>query len=256
MAANKRASLRGRGADIFFGGKESETDELANFSTDEVEEQPAPPPTTRRSRSAQEAPAEPPRRARTEPEAPAEPARRSRSEERDAASNLPTLPAYNSASSRVSNSVRIREEELAPYSVNGRPVERQPRASYPRQTQPPAYVEEYEEAVGAGLVRPADEQPVPVSNNAFSSFYREQMGHYLLLEPLATRMTTEQMDHLSSLERRIHQGRRRKQPRITKNSILRALLEATFDLDLDTREINSELELVNRIREALGRKRL
>ncbi len=86
---------------------------------------------------------------------------------------------------------------------------------------------------------------------AFSEFYSSGETHYLMLEPLATRLTTEQMDRLSNLERRIHQGRRRKEPRVTKNSIIRALLEATFDLDLDIRDINSEMELVNRFREAL-----
>ncbi len=86
---------------------------------------------------------------------------------------------------------------------------------------------------------------------SFSEFYSSGETHYLMLEPLATRLTTEQMDRLTNLERRIHQGRRRKEPRVTKNSIIRALLEATFDLDLDVRDINSEMELVNRFREAL-----
>jgi hypothetical protein len=97
-----------------------------------------------------------------------------------------------------------------------------------------------------------DERSYPSARQmSFSEFYSSGESHYLMLEPLATRLTTEQMDRLSKLERRIHQGRRRKEPRVTKNSIIRALLEATFDLDLDTRDINSEMELVNRFREAL-----
>lgn len=98
----------------------------------------------------------------------------------------------------------------------------------------------------------SDVESYPVAGQmSFSEFYLSGETHYLMLEPLATRITSEQMDRLSTLERRIHQGRRRKEPRVTKNSIIRALLEATFDLQLDTRDINSEMELVNRFREAL-----
>ncbi len=104
------------------------------------------------------------------------------------------------------------------------------------------YIVDYGEEQG---IRPAARQ------SSFSEFYSSGETHYLMLEPLATRLTTEQMDRLSNLERRVHQGRRRKEPRVTKNSIIRALLEATFDLDLDTRDISSEMELVNRFREAL-----
>ena len=65
---------------------------------------------------------------------------------------------------------------------------------------------------------------------------------------LTLRLGEDQLEFLSKLEREIMKKRSpaNRKERITKNSILRAMINAARNLDIDTCEIGDETELVNR----------
>lgn len=67
---------------------------------------------------------------------------------------------------------------------------------------------------------------------------------------LTLRLAEDQLDFLSSMEREIMKNRssKNKKERITKNSIIRAVLENLKDVDFDKKEIPDEKELEKRIR--------
>ncbi|MEM4658338.1 MAG: hypothetical protein QXX77_07965 [Candidatus Methanosuratincola sp.] len=69
---------------------------------------------------------------------------------------------------------------------------------------------------------------------------------------LTVRLTEDQLYFLSALERTIMKGRGRESrgERITKNSIIRAAINALRRLELDTRDIPDEAELERRVEEA------
>lgn len=71
---------------------------------------------------------------------------------------------------------------------------------------------------------------------------------------LTLRLREDHVEFLSKLEREIMKKRSRvnRKERITKNSILRALIDTAKDLDIDTTEIEDEAELINRFRQAIG----
>ena len=304
--AVKRASMRGKGASIFFGDDEeqAQSDELSNSETVEPMIVAAPiatldaeePETSRLSESRSRrvdqsecsqrssdrvANSETARVAGSDSASRGQTGKVSESQTGRVADNqsLPgresdRLAANNSATSRLPHSGtfqtnRVSAREVGNLRAEAAPTGRQNLQSSTVANSRTARVDNFstaparrESQLGTSIadetraeyiVDYAEEQDsIPTTRQmSFSEFYSSGETHYLMLEPLATRLTTEQMDRLSNLERRIHQGRRRKEPRVTKNSIIRALLEATFDLDLDTRDINSEMELVNRFREAL-----
>lgn len=72
---------------------------------------------------------------------------------------------------------------------------------------------------------------------------------------LTVRLTEDQLYFLASLERTIMKGRGRgsRGERITKNSIIRAAINALRRLELDTRDIPDEAELERRVEDALLR---
>jgi len=70
---------------------------------------------------------------------------------------------------------------------------------------------------------------------------------------LTARLNDQQLEFLSGLERRIMRSRsaHNRSERITKNSIIRAAMNALMEAELDTREIGSELELEHKVLSAL-----
>lgn len=66
---------------------------------------------------------------------------------------------------------------------------------------------------------------------------------------LTVRLSEEQLNFLSKLERQIMKSRspRNRVERITKNSVIRATINALEGLEIDTREIRDEEELGRRI---------
>lgn len=72
-------------------------------------------------------------------------------------------------------------------------------------------------------------------------------------ERMTVPLRAEQVDKLSKLERSIMKNRSRKskKQRITKNTIIRACLDAFFNIDFDVEEIQDENELRDRIFDAL-----
>jgi len=72
-------------------------------------------------------------------------------------------------------------------------------------------------------------------------------------ERITVPLRVEQVDKLGKIERLIMKSRSRnaKKQRITKNTIIRACLDAFFNLDFDIKEIQDENELRNRILKAL-----
>lgn len=70
---------------------------------------------------------------------------------------------------------------------------------------------------------------------------------------LTVRLSEEHLEFLSSLEREIMKNRSRKnrKERITKNSIIRSVIDVFRNLDYEKSEISSEEELTRRIREGL-----
>lgn len=73
---------------------------------------------------------------------------------------------------------------------------------------------------------------------------------------LTLRLGEDQLEFLSKLEREIMKKRSsaNKKERITKNSILRAMINAAKNLDIDTSEIEDEIELINRFRRVFNSK--
>jgi len=72
-------------------------------------------------------------------------------------------------------------------------------------------------------------------------------------ERITVPLRVEQVDKLGKIERSIMKSRSRnaKKQRITKNTIIRACLDAFFNLDFDIKEIQDENELRNRILKVL-----
>lgn len=74
---------------------------------------------------------------------------------------------------------------------------------------------------------------------------------------LTLRLREDQLEFLSKLEREIMKSRSRnnKKERITKNSIIRAIIDAARDIDINAREIGEEKELVTRFKKAFDSKK-
>jgi hypothetical protein len=74
---------------------------------------------------------------------------------------------------------------------------------------------------------------------------------------LTLRLGEDQLEFLSRLEREIMKKRSpaNRKERITKNSILRAMINAARNFDIDTSEIGDEMELINRFRQCFNSKR-
>lgn len=70
---------------------------------------------------------------------------------------------------------------------------------------------------------------------------------------LTVRLSEDHLEFLSSLEREIMKNRSRenRKERITKNSIIRSILDVFRNLDYEKSEISNEEELARRIREGL-----
>lgn len=73
---------------------------------------------------------------------------------------------------------------------------------------------------------------------------------------LTLRLGEDQLEFLSKLEREIMKKRSpaNRKERITKNSILRAMINAARNFGIDTREIGDEMELINRFRQCFNLK--
>lgn len=73
---------------------------------------------------------------------------------------------------------------------------------------------------------------------------------------LTLRLREDQLEFLARLEREIMKSRSRtnKKERITKNSIIRAILDAASNLDINPHEIGEEKELVTRFKQAFKSK--
>ena len=73
---------------------------------------------------------------------------------------------------------------------------------------------------------------------------------------LTVRLKEDQLEFLSRLEREIMKNRSsdNRKERITKNSVIRAMVDTFRNLDIDTREIGDEEELVKRLIKAISLK--
>ena len=73
---------------------------------------------------------------------------------------------------------------------------------------------------------------------------------------LTLRLGEDHLEFLSKLEREIMKKRSpaNRKERITKNSILRAMINAAKNLDIDTNEIGDETELIDRLRQGFNSK--
>lgn len=72
-------------------------------------------------------------------------------------------------------------------------------------------------------------------------------------EKLTVRLKASNLEYLDKLEKKIMRSRssRNKKERITKNSILRCILDTISKREIDTQEIPDERELLKRIEQAL-----
>ncbi len=70
---------------------------------------------------------------------------------------------------------------------------------------------------------------------------------------LTVRLSDEQLEFLSSLERKIMRNRsaHNRAERITKNSVIRSIINVLMNVKLDTKEIGDEPELERRIATAM-----
>lgn len=73
-------------------------------------------------------------------------------------------------------------------------------------------------------------------------------------EKLTIRIKPSNLEYLDSLEKKIMRSRssKNKKERITKNSILRCILDAIAKFPIDTQEISDERELFKRIGQAFN----
>jgi hypothetical protein len=73
---------------------------------------------------------------------------------------------------------------------------------------------------------------------------------------LTLRLKDDQLEFLSRLEREIMKSRSsvNRRERITKNSIIRAMIDAFINLRIDTNEISDEEELIKRLIKAIDSK--
>lgn len=73
---------------------------------------------------------------------------------------------------------------------------------------------------------------------------------------LTLRLREDHLEFLSKLEREIMKKRSpaNRKERITKNSILRAMINAAKNLDINTNEIGDETELIDRFRQGFNSK--
>lgn len=71
---------------------------------------------------------------------------------------------------------------------------------------------------------------------------------------LTIRLKEDQLEFLSKLEREIMKNRSRinRRERITKNSIIRAIIDIFKNLNIDTSEIGDEDELIRRLKRIIG----
>jgi hypothetical protein len=87
-----------------------------------------------------------------------------------------------------------------------------------------------------------------------AKFVTSEVPKFLTFEKLSILIREDQLDLLTRLERSILRSRDKahRKERITKNSILRAYIDALAELDLDLENISDEEELLRRIKEKLG----
>lgn len=99
-----------------------------------------------------------------------------------------------------------------------------------------------------------DEESKPDESSEVPKFGSSELPKYKTYEVrLTVLMRKDQLDALNELEREIMSGRDKdhKGERITKNTIIRAYLDALSGLDLDAKNIVSEEDFLKRIEEAL-----
>lgn len=84
-----------------------------------------------------------------------------------------------------------------------------------------------------------------------------KLPKFKTLEPLLIRLRKDQISLLDRLCKQIMKGRApgNKRERITKNTIIRACLDIILKMDIDTKEIPDENELLNRIAKKMVEKR-
>ncbi len=105
---------------------------------------------------------------------------------------------------------------------------------------------------GARAARPARRAEPPPQASQVPQLPSGELPKYRTLIPVTARLTEDQLDFLESMERRIMRSRVRKHERITKNSLIRAAIEALRRVQFDTVDIADEEELTQRICAALG----
>lgn len=109
-------------------------------------------------------------------------------------------------------------------------------------------------------IQDTDREQIPIENDltltkAPEKAKKPEVPKFQTYEvQLAVRFRNDQVEFLSKLEREVMQNRSpiNRKERITKNSILRAITDATMDLNINTDEIKDEDELLNRFRQAIG----
>jgi len=105
---------------------------------------------------------------------------------------------------------------------------------------------------------PSDVSHPPVNQDQLLNFKTLKVPNFKTFKvQLLARLTEKQLQSLSKLEATIMKGRssKNRKERITKNSIIRASLDALDSLIVDTREIPDEATLLGRITQAIKTKK-
>lgn len=101
-------------------------------------------------------------------------------------------------------------------------------------------------------VKKIDSSEVPnIENPTEATPLISEVRKFDSYEVLTIRISTEHLEWLNALELKIRKRRKSLNPRITKNSIIRALLHAAQDIDIDFSEICDEDDLARRIYEVM-----
>jgi len=106
----------------------------------------------------------------------------------------------------------------------------------------------------ADTLKVKESKTVKVQNSLtpqLKQFNTQKLPKYKTLRPIQLRLRDDQIEFLDRLERRIMSERWSGKERITKNTILRTLVDILKEIDITTREITDETELFRKIRNTL-----
>lgn len=98
---------------------------------------------------------------------------------------------------------------------------------------------------------PPQEVASPTITSELHNFRSSEVMKFDSYEVLTTRISASHLDWLNKLETEIRKNRQSLTPRITKNSIMRAIFDVLVEFDFDKNDIRDEQDLAARLRQVM-----